>query len=133
MNYIFQTSVLIMECMELNWLCKHIKKIRSSQPAIPVLNWVKHEPFPVSIVKIEQISGTLYPAGIYLLKINNRNTKKGVKYVKLWTCYCRLGNKKSFEKIKHLKSLQKAEVYSEPMWASTMELFVNIFIGFIFS
>ena len=25
----------------LNWLCKHIKKIRSSQPAIPVLNWVK--------------------------------------------------------------------------------------------
>ena len=50
-NHIFQTSVLIMECIELNWLCKHIKKIKSSQPAIPVLNWVKHHPFPVSIVK----------------------------------------------------------------------------------
>ena len=41
MNHIFQASVLIMECTELNWLCKHIKKIRSSQPSIPVLNWVK--------------------------------------------------------------------------------------------
>ena len=52
MNHIFQTSVLIMECIELNWLCKHIKKIRSSQPAIPVLNWVKHHSFlPVSILK----------------------------------------------------------------------------------
>ena len=37
-NHIFQTFVLIMECIELNWLCKHINKIRSSQPAIPVLN-----------------------------------------------------------------------------------------------
>ena len=40
-----------MECIELNWLCKHIKKIWSSQPAIPVLNWVKHQSFPESIVK----------------------------------------------------------------------------------
>ena len=32
-------------------------------------------------------------------------------------------NEKSFIKIKRLKSLQKAEVYLEPMQASTMELF----------
>ena len=32
-------------------------------------------------------------------------------------------NEKSFKNIKRLKSLQKAEVYSEPMRASTMELF----------
>ena len=32
-------------------------------------------------------------------------------------------NEKSFKKIKCLKSLQKAEVYLEPMQASTMELF----------
>ena len=32
-------------------------------------------------------------------------------------------NEKSFKKIKRLKSLQKAEVYLEPMRASTMELF----------
>ena len=25
-----------------NWLCKHMKKVRSSQAAILVLNWVKH-------------------------------------------------------------------------------------------
>ena len=31
-----------MEYIELNWLCKHIKKIRSSQPTILVLNWIKH-------------------------------------------------------------------------------------------
>ena len=49
MNYIFQTSVLIMECIELNWLCKHMKKIRCCQPAIPVLRWVKHQSFPVSL------------------------------------------------------------------------------------
>ena len=32
-------------------------------------------------------------------------------------------NEKSFIKIKRLKSLQKAEVYLEPMPASTMEVF----------
>ena len=41
MNDIFQTSVLVVEC----------KEIRRSQPAIPVLNWVKQQSFPVSIVK----------------------------------------------------------------------------------
>ena len=55
MNHIFQTSVLIMECIELNWLRKHMKKIRSSKPAIPVLNWVKHKPFPLSIVNLWDI------------------------------------------------------------------------------
>ena len=60
MNHIFQTSVLIMEYIELNWLCKHIKKIRSSQPATLVLNWVKHQSFPVSIVKSFQILFDVY-------------------------------------------------------------------------
>ena len=31
-------------------MCNHLKKVRSSQAAIPVLNWVKQF-FPVSIVK----------------------------------------------------------------------------------
>ena len=39
-----------MECKKLNWLCKHIKKVRSSQATILVLNWVKTQFFPVSIV-----------------------------------------------------------------------------------
>ena len=51
MNYIFQTSVLMMKCIVFNWLCKCMKKIRYSQPAIPVLNWVKHQSFSVSIDK----------------------------------------------------------------------------------
>ena len=50
-HFYCQTSALIMEYTEHNWLCKHMKKIRSSQPVIPVLNWVKHQSFPVSIVK----------------------------------------------------------------------------------
>ena len=29
---------VIMECTKLNWLCKHMKKVRSSQAAILVLN-----------------------------------------------------------------------------------------------
>ena len=32
---------VIMECIELNWLSKPMKKIRSSEAAILVLNWVK--------------------------------------------------------------------------------------------
>ena len=56
MNHLFQTSVLfnnvIMECIVLNWLCKHMKKVRSSQVAILVLKWVKQF-FPVSIVNCE--------------------------------------------------------------------------------
>ena len=46
MSHIFQTCVLlirVIKCIiELNWLCKHIKKVGSSQPAIFVLNWIKH-------------------------------------------------------------------------------------------
>ena len=40
-----------MEYIELNWLRKHMKQIRSSQPAIHVLNWMEHQSFPVGIVK----------------------------------------------------------------------------------
>ena len=33
---------MIIECIiELNWSCKHIKKVRSSEPTI-ILNWIKH-------------------------------------------------------------------------------------------
>ena len=32
---------VIIECTKLNWLCKHMKMVRSSQVAIIVLNWVK--------------------------------------------------------------------------------------------
>ena len=50
----FQTFALsntcnrMYRCTELNWLCKHIKKVRSSQAAILVLNWVKHS-FPLCV------------------------------------------------------------------------------------
>ena len=41
---IFKQSVLlirVMKCiMEVNWLRKHLKKVRSSQPVILVLNWI---------------------------------------------------------------------------------------------
>ena len=40
----------MIECIiELNWLCKHTKNVRSSQPAIFAINW-KKQFFPVSIV-----------------------------------------------------------------------------------
>ena len=41
----------LMECRELNWLCKHMDKVRSSQVALLILNWVKQF-FPVSIIKL---------------------------------------------------------------------------------
>ena len=45
MNNLFQTSALFIydnEMLELDWLCEHMKKVRSSQAAILALNWVKH-------------------------------------------------------------------------------------------
>ena len=72
-------TVLIMEFIELNWLYKHIKKIRSSQPAIPALNWVKYQSLPVSIVKRAAFhfaqKHSKYPAGNCMFKVNNRNTR----------------------------------------------------------
>ena len=44
---------------------------------------------------------------------------KEVKYNRFQESY----NVKYFKEIKRLKSLQKAEAYLEPKWASTMELF----------
>ena len=42
---------MITVCIELNWLCKHMKKVRSSLTAILVLNRVKHSfPMWVSLV-----------------------------------------------------------------------------------
>ena len=43
-----------MELKELNWLCKHMKKVRSSQPCISMnfcTEFRKARVFPVSIVK----------------------------------------------------------------------------------
>ena len=60
----FSNTVLIMECIELNWLCEHIKKIRSSQPTFLVLNWLNHQSFPVSIVKT-----ILFPSSLPFLFI----------------------------------------------------------------
>ena len=42
-------------------------------------------------------------------------------------------NVKYFKEIKCLKSLQKAEAYLEPKRGSTVELFVNILNGLLFS
>ena len=46
MNHIFQLCVLfiygIIECIEFNWLYKHINKVKRSQAVILVLNWIKH-------------------------------------------------------------------------------------------
>ena len=41
-----------MECIELNRLFKDMRKVRSSQAAIFVLNLVKHS-FPASILKLQ--------------------------------------------------------------------------------
>ena len=52
-NYLIKRQserYIIMECIELSWLCKHMKEVRSSQAAVLVLNWVKQF-FPANIVK----------------------------------------------------------------------------------
>ena len=45
------SQYMTMYCIELYWLCKHMKQLRSSQTAILVIDWVKQQFFPVSIVK----------------------------------------------------------------------------------
>ena len=44
-------ALRVMKCIELNWLCKHMKKVRSSQASILVLNWVNHS-FPQRVLFI---------------------------------------------------------------------------------
>ena len=51
MNQIFQSSVPLYVCIELNWLCKHLENIRSSQPAIPFTELSETQLCPVSIVR----------------------------------------------------------------------------------
>ena len=87
MNHIFQTSVLIMECIELNWLGKHMKKMSSSQPAIPVLNWVKHQSFPVSIVKLLSLWVSLSCLRVLSCIFTDRSFR-GKKLMKEKICDC---------------------------------------------
>ena len=45
---------------------------------------------------------------------------------------CLIAYVKYFSEVKRLAGLQKAEAYSEPKRAYTMELFVNILYGLLF-
>ena len=77
---------MIIEYIELNWLCKYIKKIRSSQAAILVLNWVKQF-FSVSIVKGLNFLGHQFFANFRnwfeFVKFKSRKFWKGKKR-RLW-------------------------------------------------
>ena len=62
MNHFFQISVLFnnvtMECIELNRLCKHMKKVRNSQTSISInfcTGMSKIQFFSVSIVNLEEL------------------------------------------------------------------------------
>ena len=80
--------------IELNWLCKYIKNIRSRQPSILVLKWIKTQFFPVSIVK-EWYKEDSFPDIIFQEekvyfqaneKIRFKNIYQGVsKLKKKWT------------------------------------------------
>ena len=58
-----------MECKKLNWLCKHIKKVSSSQANILVLNWVKTQFFFLWVLLIQQLS-EMHGAGKVNMNIN---------------------------------------------------------------
>ena len=70
---LFQTSVplnVIIECIKLNWLCKHTKKIRSSQPVNPctvLSKFLVKQFFPVSIVKRVTMNVQLYQNGNFFI------------------------------------------------------------------
>ena len=54
MNHVVPTAVRIMELKELNWLCKHIKNVRRSQPCISMnfcTKFSKGQVLPCEIVK----------------------------------------------------------------------------------
>ena len=59
MNHLFKTSGVFqhvtMECLEINWLCKHRKKVKGSQASFPInpCTELGKTVFPVSIVKYE--------------------------------------------------------------------------------
>ena len=52
----FKHLYVIMKCIEVTWSCKHMEKVRSSQAAILILNWVKHSfSLWVSLIRWNQI------------------------------------------------------------------------------
>ena len=66
---------MIIKCIELNWLCKHTKKIRSSQAAILRTELSDTQLFPVSIVNtITRDVTTVTYHGVFIL------TDKGSSY-----------------------------------------------------
>ena len=81
MNHIFQTSVLLIRCngcIELNWLCKHTKKIRTSQTDIPCTELSKTQLFPVSIVNFDDTCDWFYQGQTANLKQRIRKHKSDV-------------------------------------------------------
>ena len=90
-----------MECIiELNWLCKHIRKVRSSQPAILLFNWIKHF-FPMSAVNTNCKSSKY--CGENYLKIRSqyvgRFISSSYKYTKnLFTIYLVIELRKTIKK-----------------------------------
>ena len=64
-----------MECIELNWLCKHRKKIRSRQPAIPYTELSKTQLFPgVSLILIGE--ETMQCQSIISFKVSIKKLKE---------------------------------------------------------
>ena len=76
MNHIFQTHLdalyVIIECIEVNWLCKHMKKVRSSQAVILVWALPNCAPsFSQPHSPIPSHSQPLSPTPTHFLKKNN--------------------------------------------------------------
>ena len=101
-----------MECIiELNWLCKHIRKVRSSQPAILLLNWIK-QLFPVSIVKSSYIKSDWLRQWFSFAKWGKPNPNKSnfeassispLKGIQMATCGIQNNwlNKQHYQKSRH--------------------------------
>ena len=70
MNQQIQTSVLYvqMECIERNWFCKQVKKLRSSQTSIPI-NFSNElsqtQFFPVSIINPQKFADDSWQFAIF--------------------------------------------------------------------
>ena len=60
---------VIMECIELNWLCKHMKKVRCNQADILAQNWIKHNfSLWVSLIEAARLF-TVWTFSLFILLI----------------------------------------------------------------
>ena len=87
MNHFFQTWNVCIECIEFNWLCKYMERVRSCQASVLVLNWEKFSfslwPPWVSLTYLWVVEGCIKKS-FRRRRTSKRQIKKYIRFFSFW-------------------------------------------------